>query len=167
MAREYRNPIGGNTGLERTLIILKPDAIQRGLIGTIIARIEQRGLRIAGLKMLWVSPELAEKHYGEHRGKVFYEPLLRFITSAPVVALVVEGPQAISVMRGLMGKTDARQADPGTIRGDFGLSNRHNLVHGSDSPESAEREIALWFTPEELFSYHRPIESWVDPDSKW
>lgn len=153
--------------MERTLIILKPDAVQRGLIGTIIARIEQRGLRIAGLKMLWVSPELAEKHYGEHRGKAFYEPLLRFITSAPVVALVVEGPQAISVMRGLMGKTDARQADPGTIRGDFGLSNRHNLVHGSDSPESAEREIALWFTPEELFSYHRPIESWVDPDSKW
>ena len=84
-----------------------------------------------------------------------------------MVALVVEGPQAISVMRMLMGKTDARQADPGTIRGDFGLSNRHNLVHGSDSPESAEREIALWFTPEELFSYHRPIESWVDPDSAW
>jgi len=153
--------------LERTLIILKPDAIQRGLIGTLIARIEQRGLRIAGLKMLWVSPELAERHYGEHRGKAFYEPLLRFITSAPVVALVVEGPQAISVMRMLMGKTDARQADPGTIRGDFGLSNRHNLVHGSDSPESAEREIALWFTPEELFSYHRPTESWVDPDSAW
>jgi len=153
--------------LERTLIILKPDAIQRGLIGTLIARIEQRGLRIAGLKMLWVSPELAERHYGEHRGKAFYEPLLRFITSAPVVALVVEGPQAISVMRMLMGKTDARQADPGTIRGDFGLSNRHNLVHGSDSPESAEREIALWFTPEELFSYHRPTENWVDPDSAW
>lgn len=153
--------------MERTLIILKPDAIQRGLIGTLIARIEQRGLRIAGLKMLWVSPELAERHYGEHRGKAFYEPLLRFITSAPVVALVVEGPQAISVMRMLMGKTDARQADPGTIRGDFGLSNRHNLVHGSDSPESAEREIALWFTPEELFSYHRPTESWVDPDSAW
>ncbi len=153
--------------MERTLIILKPDAIQRGLIGTLIARIEQRGLRIAGLKMLWVSPELAERHYGEHRGKAFYEPLLRFITSAPVVALVVEGPQAISVMRMLMGKTDARQADPGTIRGDFGLSNRHNLVHGSDSPESAEREIALWFTPEELFSYHRPTENWVDPDSAW
>ncbi|OQA11496.1 MAG: Nucleoside diphosphate kinase [Chloroflexi bacterium ADurb.Bin360] len=153
--------------MERTLIILKPDAIQRGLIGTLIARIEQRGLRIAGLKMLWVSPELAERHYGEHRGKAFYEPLLRFITSAPVVALVVEGPQAISVMRMLMGKTDARQADPGTIRGDFGLSNRHNLVHGSDSPESAEREIALWFTPEELFSYHRPTESCVDPDSAW
>ena len=120
--------------MERTLIILKPDAIQRGLIGTLIARIEQRGLRIAGLKMLWVSPELAERHYGEHRGKAFYEPLLRFITSAPVVALVVEGPQAISVMRMLMGKTDARQADPGTLRGDFGLSNRHNLVPGSDSP---------------------------------
>jgi len=153
--------------LERTLIILKPDAVQRGLIGTLIARIEQRGLRIAGLKMLWVSPELAERHYGEHRGKAFYEPLLRFITSAPVVALVIEGPQAISVMRMLMGKTDARQADPGTMRGDFGLSNRHNLVHGSDSPESAEREIALWFTPEELFSYHRPIEIWVDPDSAW
>lgn len=153
--------------MERTLIILKPDAVQRGLIGTLISRIEQRGLRIAGLKMLWVSQELAEQHYGEHRGKAFYEPLLRFITSAPVVALVVEGPQAINIMRAMMGKTDARQADPGTLRGDFSLSNRHNLVHGSDSPESAEREIALWFKPEELFSYHRPTESWVDPDAAW
>lgn len=153
--------------MEQTLIILKPDAVERGLIGALIARIEQRGLRIAGLKMLWVSQALAEAHYGEHRGKAFYEPLLRFITSAPVVALVVEGPQAISVMRMMMGKTDAKQADPGTMRGDYGLSNRHNLVHGSDSPESAAREIALWFTPEELFSYHRPTEAWVDPDAAW
>lgn len=153
--------------MERTLIILKPDAVQRGLIGTLISRIEQRGLRIAGLKMLWVSEDLAARHYGEHRGKAFYEPLLRFITSAPVVALVVEGPQAIPTMRAMMGKTDARQADPGTMRGDFGLSNRHNLIHGSDSPESAEREITLWFTAEELFSYHRPTEDWVDPDSAW
>lgn len=153
--------------MERTLIIFKPDTVQRGLIGTLIERIERRGLRIAGLKMLWVSPALAEQHYGEHRGKAFYEPLLRFITSAPVVAVVVEGPQVIAVMRAMMGKTDAKQADPGTMRGDFGLSNRHNLIHGSDSPESAAREIALWFTPEELFTYHRPTEVWVDPDAAW
>lgn len=153
--------------MERTLIILKPDAVQRGLIGTLIARIEQRGLRIAGLKMVQVSPELAEAHYGEHRGKPFYEPLLRFITSAPVVALVVEGPHAISVMRAMMGKTDARQAEAGTMRGDYGLSNRHNLVHGSDSPDSAEREIALWFKPEELHHYHRATEAWIDPDAAW
>lgn len=153
--------------VERTLILLKPDAVQRGLIGEIIGRIERRGLKIVGMKMMRVTPELAERHYGEHKGKPFYEPLVRFITSAPIVAMVVEGPQAISVMRAMMGKTDAKQADPGTIRGDYGLSNRHNLMHGSDSPESAEREIALFFSSEELFAYARSSEAWIDPDAAW
>lgn len=153
--------------VERTLILLKPDAVQRGLIGEIIGRIERRGLKIVGLKMMRVTPELAERHYGEHKGKSFYEPLVRFITSAPIVAMVVEGPQAITVMRAMMGKTDAKQADPGTIRGDLGLSNRHNLVHGSDGPESAAREIALFFAPEELYVYGRSSEAWIDPDAAW
>ncbi len=153
--------------MEQTLIILKPDAVQRGLIGELIGRIERRGLRIAALKMMRITPELAERHYGEHEGKPFYEPLVKFITSAPVVAMVVTGPQAITLMRTMMGKTDCKQADPGTIRGDYGLSNRHNLVHGSDSPESAAREIALFFTPDEIHSYQRALEPWVDPDASW
>ncbi|MBN1262207.1 MAG: nucleoside-diphosphate kinase [Anaerolineae bacterium] len=153
--------------MERTLIILKPDAVQRGLIGELIQRIERRGLRIAGMKMLWVTRELAERHYGEHKGKPFYEPLLKFITAAPVVALVVSGPEAIQVMRAMMGKTDSKQAAAGTIRGDFGLSNRHNLIHGSDSPESATREITLWFADKEIFDYKTPTAEWVDPDAAW
>ncbi len=153
--------------MEQTLIILKPDVVQRGLMGEIIRRIEQRGLRISGMKMQWISRELAERHYGEHQGKSFYEPLLAFITSAPVVVMLVEGPQAIAVMRAMMGKTNSSVAAPGTIRGDYGLSNRHNLIHGSDSPESATREIALFFKPEEIFSYQRVTEPWTDPDAAW
>ncbi len=153
--------------MEQTLIILKPDVVQRGLMGEIIRRIEQRGLRIAGMKMQWISRELAERHYGEHRGKSFYEPLLAFITSAPVVVMLVEGPQAITVMRAMMGKTNSSVAAPGTIRGDYSLSNRHNLIHGSDSLESATREIALFFRPEEIFSYQRVTEPWIDPDAAW
>ncbi len=153
--------------MEQTLILLKPDAIERGLIGEIIQRIEQRGLRIAAMKMMRVSRELAERHYAEHEGKPFYEPLLRFITSAPLVAMVVTGPEAISVARAMMGATNAKQAAPGTIRGDYGLSNRHNLVHGSDSVASAAREIPLFFTPEEILSYDRPTEPWSDPDAEW
>ncbi len=153
--------------VERTLVLLKPDAVQRGLIGEIVGRIERRGLKIVALKMMRVTPELAERHYGEHKGKAFYEPLVRFITSAPIVAMVVEGPQAIAVMRAMMGKTDSKQADPGTIRGDLGLSNRHNLIHGSDSAESAAREIALFFTQEEIHAYARSTEAWIDPDAQW
>ena len=153
--------------MEQTLIILKPDVVQRGLIGEIVRRIEQRGLRIAGMKMQWLNRELAERHYAEHRGKSFYEPLLAFITSAPVVVMLVEGPQAITVMRAMMGTTNSSVAAPGTIRGDYGLSNRHNLIHGSDSPESAAREIALFFKPEEIFSYRRATEPWIDPDAAW
>ena len=153
--------------MEQTLIILKPDVVQRGLIGEIVRRIERRGLRIAGMKMQWINRELAERHYAEHQGKPFYEPLLAFITSAPVVVMLVEGPQAVAVMRAMMGKTNSSAAAPGTIRGDYGLSNRHNLIHGSDSPESAIREIALFFRPEEIFSYRRAAEPWIDPDTAW
>ncbi len=153
--------------LERTLIILKPDTVQRGLIGEIIGRIERRGFRIAAMKMLQVTPELAERHYGEHKGKPFYEPLVKFITSAPSIFMIVEGPEAIAVMRKMMGKTNAKEAAPGTIRGDLGLSNRLNLLHGSDSPESARREIDIFFTPEEIISYRRQVENWVDPDATW
>ena len=153
--------------LERTLIILKPDTIQRGLMGEVIGRIEQRGMRIIALKMMWVDETLAERHYGEHKGKSFYEPLLAFITSGPVVAMIVEGPEAIPVMRTMMGATNSKAAAPGTIRGDFGMSNRHNLIHGSDSPASAKREIALFFDIEEIFSYQRELEPWVDPDAAW
>lgn len=153
--------------MEKSLIILKPDTVQRGLIGQIIARIERRGLRVAAMKMIWLDRELAEKHYGEHKGKPFYQPLLKFITSAPVVVMIVQGPEAIPVLRHMMGVTNSKQADPGTIRGDYGLSNRHNLIHGSDSPESAEREIALFFEPGEIHDYKRVTEPWADPDAAW
>lgn len=153
--------------MERTLLILKPDAVQRGLLGEVIGRIERRGLRIAALKMLRFTPELAERHYGEHKGKPFYEPLIKFITSAPSVVMIVEGPEAIAVMRGMMGKTNAKEAAPGTIRGDLGLSNRLNLIHGSDSPESAQREIGIFFTAEEIYGYRREVERWIDPDAAW
>ena len=150
--------------MEQTLLILKPDTVQRGLIGEVISRIEQRGLRISGMKMMEITPALAAQHYAEHQGKSFYDPLIAFITSAPVVVMVVSGPQAIAIMRAMMGKTDAREAAPGTIRGDYGLSNRHNLIHGSDSPESAQREIALFFKPEELYDYKRAVEPWIAPE---
>ncbi len=146
--------------MERTLVILKPDAVQRGLIGPILTRIEQRGFRIAAMKMMRISRELAERHYAEHKGKSFYEGLIAFITSAPVVVMVVEGPQAVRIVRQMMGKTNAADAAPGTIRGDFGLSMK-NLIHGSDSPESAAREIALYFTEEEILTYERPADRWI------
>ncbi len=147
--------------MERTLVILKPDAVQRGLIGPILTRIEQRGFRIAAMKMMRISRELAEQHYAEHKGKSFYEGLIAFITSAPVVVMVVEGPQAVRIIRQMMGKTNAADAAPGTIRGDFALSMK-NLIHGSDSPESAAREIALYFTEEEILTYERPADRWID-----
>ncbi len=153
--------------LERTLIILKPDAVQRGLMGKIISRIEQRGLRIAGMKMMHITPELAAQHYAEHEGKSFYEALLDFITSGPVVAMVVEGPEAIKIMRAMLGATNAREAAPGTIRGDFGISKSNNLVHGSDSPKSAKREVAIFFKPEEICQYQRTLEDWIEPEISW
>jgi len=147
--------------MERTLILLKPDAVQRRLVGRIIARIEEKGLKIVGLKMIRVSRELAEKHYAEHREKPFYPELVSFITSAPVVAMVVEGPRAVEVVRKMMGKTNPLEAEPGTIRGDFGLSVTMNLIHGSDSPASAAREIALFFREDELVSYTLADSVWL------
>lgn len=147
--------------MERTLVLLKPDAVQRRLVGRIISRIEEKGLKIVGLKMIRVSQELAEKHYAEHREKPFYPELLSFITSAPVVAMVVEGPKAVEVVRKMMGKTNPLEAEPGTIRGDFGLSVTMNLIHGSDSPASAAREIALFFREDEILSYQTADAPWL------
>lgn len=150
--------------LERSFIFLKPDAVQRGLVGTILARFERKGLRLIGMKMMTVPRDLAEKHYAEHKGKGFYDGLIQFVTSSPVVALVFEGVDAISVCRKLIGATNGRKAEPGSIRGDFGMSGGFNLIHGSDGPESAARELALWFTDAELHSSPRSIEQWVyDP----
>jgi nucleoside-diphosphate kinase len=147
--------------MERTLVLIKPDAMQRGLAGEILARLERRGLRIVGLKLLQVDRPLAERHYAEHAGKGFYESLVSYITSCPVIAAVFEGADAVEAVRSTMGKTDPREAAPGTIRGDLGLDIGRNLIHGSDSPESASREVALFFQPSELLSYERSIDKWV------
>ncbi len=147
--------------METTLIILKPDAVQRGLMGRIISRLEVKGLQVVGAKMMLISHDLAERHYEPHRGKGFYEGLIKFMTSSPVLVLAVRGVGAIEISRRLMGATFGSNADPGTIRGDFGVSNSFNLIHGSDSPEAARREIDLFFAPRELIEYDRPIEAWV------
>ncbi|WP_165231038.1 nucleoside-diphosphate kinase [Aquisphaera insulae] len=147
--------------MQRTLIIFKPDCVHRRLVGQILARIEAKGLAVVGLKLIQVDRALAEKHYAEHLGKPFFEGLIGFITSAPVVVGVLEGNEAIVVLRTLLGATNGVAAAPGTIRGDFSSSKQNNLVHGSDSPESAAREIALWFKPEELASYTLAGSEWV------
>jgi nucleoside-diphosphate kinase len=147
--------------MQRTLILLKPDAVQRRLVGEITSRFERKGLRLVGLKLVQVSRELAEKHYAVHKGKPFYESLLTFITSGPVVALVWEGREAVTVGRNLMGLTDGVKSPPGTIRGDYALSVQNNLVHGSDSAENAATEIALWFKPEELVSFAPTDAGWI------
>ena len=147
--------------VERTLVVLKPDAVQRGISGEILARFERRGLRIAALRLLRVERAMAEKHYAVHKGKPFYESLLSFITAGPTVAMVWEGREAVTVARTLMGATDGTKAPPATIRGDYAISVQNNLVHGSDSPENAAIEIALWFTPGELVNWG-PIDApWV------
>jgi len=147
--------------LERTLVMLKPDAVQRGFVGRILARFEAKGLKIVALKLARVDRALAERHYAPHKGKDFYEPLIRFITSAPVVFVVLEGKGAVAVARKMMGATFGPNAEPGTIRGDFGMSNRFNLVHGSDTPEAAQREIAIFFRPEELIDWQPAAQPWV------
>ena len=147
--------------MQRTLILLKPDCVQRRLVGAVIARFERKGLRLAGLKLVQASRELAEKHYAVHKGKSFYDSLLQFLTAGPTVAMVWEGREAVAVARNLIGATDGVKAAPGTIRGDFALSVQNNLVHGSDSPENAETEIALWFRPEELVNYQLVDSPWV------
>ena len=146
---------------ERTLFLVKPDAMQRGLTGEIISRLERRGLKIAGLKLVQMSRERAEEHYGEHRGKPFFGGLVDFITSSPVIAAVFEGTNAIEVVRTTNGVTDPTAAAPGTIRGDFGLERGRNLVHASDSPESAAREIKMYFSPEELADWPRDTDGWI------
>ncbi len=147
--------------MERTLILFKPDAVQRRLAGRLLTRLEDRGLKIVGLKMLRVTKELSARHYAEHVTKPFYPLLEEFITSGPVVAVVAEGPQAVSVVRGMMGPTNGAQAAPGTIRGDFGLSRQMNLMHGSDSTDAAKREIDVYFRPDELVSYETTLGGWV------
>jgi len=135
--------------------------VQRGLAGPILARFERRGLKIVGLKLMRVSRPLAESYYAEHKGKPFYEPLMSYITSGPVVAMVLEGDGAVAIVRKMMGKTNSAEAEPGTIRGDFALTIDRNVIHGSDSPESAKREIGFFFKPEELHEYQRIDEAWI------
>ncbi len=147
--------------MQQTLILLKPDCVHRRLVGTIIQRFEQKGLRLVGLKLVQASRTLAEKHYAVHKGKPFYDSLLQFLTSGPTVAMVWEGREAVTVARTLMGTTDGTQAPPATIRGDFALSVQNNLVHGSDSPENAAAEIALWFKPEEMVRYQPTDAAWI------
>jgi nucleoside-diphosphate kinase len=147
--------------MQQTLIIFKPDCVQRRLVGEILKRFEAKGLRVAALKLIQVDRALGEQHYGEHRGKPFFNGLIDFITSSPVVVGVLEGNQAIAVVRNLLGATDGTAAAPGTVRGDFSISKQNNLVHGSDSEESARREIALWFRKEEVVSYTLAGSDWV------
>lgn len=147
--------------MERTLIIVKPDAVQRGLIGQIVARFEQRGLRIVGMKLIQMDRDLAARHYAVHKGKSFYEPLLAYITSAPVVVMALEGTDAIKAARNTIGATNPAEAGAGSIRGDFGMEVGRNLVHGSDSVENGEKEVALFFGDGELVAWARDVDRWV------
>lgn len=147
--------------MERSLILIKPDAVQRGLTGTIIFRLEQRGLKIVAMKMLHMDRALAERHYAVHQGKPFFNDLVAFIISSPIVAAVFEGERAIEAVRQTMGSTDPLKAPPGSIRGDLGLDLQQNLVHGSDSAENAVKEINIFFEPEEIVSYKRDIDKWI------
>jgi len=147
--------------MERSLVLVKPDAVQRGLIGIIISRFEGRGLKIVGMKMLHMDTALAQKHYAVHQSKAFFNELVEFITSCPIVAMVLEGEKAIEAIRQSMGATDCAKALPGTIRGDFGLDVQHNMVHGSDSAENAAKEINIFFSPEEITDYPRDMDRWI------
>ena len=147
--------------MERTLAIIKPDGVQRALVGEIIKRFEARGLRIAGMKLMRISRETAEQHYAEHKGKGFYEGTVAYMTSAPVVVLCLEGPDAVAAARATMGATNPLNAAAGTIRGDFGMNISRNLAHGADKPETAIRELALYFTDDELISYERAADKWL------
>jgi nucleoside-diphosphate kinase len=147
--------------MERTLIILKPDVVQRGLIGPIITRLERRGIKIVALKMMQIDQALAKRHYAEHEGQPYYPGLISFVTSAPVVVMVLEGQNVIEITRATIGATSPAKAAPGTIRADYGIETRRNLVHGSDSPESAQREIALFFREDEILAYQRDVERWI------
>jgi nucleoside-diphosphate kinase len=147
--------------MQRTLVLVKPDGVQRALVGSIVGRLERRGLKLVGLKMMGITIEVAARHYAEHQGKPFYDGLIAFITSGPVVAMIWEGREAVTVVRGLMGATDPLKAAPGTIRGDLALDLGMNLIHGSDSPARAETEITLFFTQTELHDYERTVDRWI------
>ena len=147
--------------MERTLVLIKPDGVQRGLIGEVIARLERRGLRLVGAKFMRVSQELAETHYAIHKGKPFYDGLIAYITSAPVMAMTWEGPNAIAAVRQTMGATRPTEAAPGSVRHDFGLEVGRNLTHASDSVENGQAEISLWFTDQELVSWGRALDPWI------
>ena len=147
--------------MEKTLVLVKPDGVQRGLIGEVITRLERRGLRMIAAKFLWVSQDLAQTHYAVHKGKAFYDGLISYITSAPVMAMVWEGPNAVAAVRQTMGATRPIEAAPGTVRHDFALEVGRNLTHASDTPENGEKEVALWFKSDELADWSREIDRWV------
>jgi nucleoside-diphosphate kinase len=147
--------------MERTLVLVKPDAVQRGLVGEVLGRLEARGLKLVGLKLVAVSRELAEHHYAIHRGKPFYNGLIDYIISAPVAAAVFEGKDSVAVVRSTVGSTNPAQAAPGTIRGDLALEIGRNLIHASDAPETAQGEVALWFEASELISWERQMDRWI------
>jgi nucleoside-diphosphate kinase len=147
--------------MERTYLMIKPDAVQRGLCGEIVSRFEKKGLKLVAMKFMLIPKATAEFHYGEHKGKKFYDSLISYITSGPVLAMVWEGEDAVSVCRTMMGKTNPKESAPGTIRGDYGMQTGMNIIHGSDSPESAEREISIFFKPEELVKYTRTADKWI------
>jgi len=147
--------------LERTLLLVKPDGVQRQLVGRVLTRFEERGLKLVGLKLVHVDRALAEQHYAVHRDKPFFRGLVEFITSGPLVAAALEGPNAIAIVRAMNGATRPHEAAPGSIRGDLAVETAQNLVHASDSPETATAELALWFRPEELLRYEREIDRWV------
>jgi nucleoside-diphosphate kinase len=146
---------------EQTLVLVKPDGVQRGLVGEIVGRLERRGLRLVGMKLMRITEELAGRHYAEHHDKPFFGGLVAFITSAPVVAMVWEGPGAVAMVRAMVGATNPANAAPGTIRGDLAVDFGMNVIHGSDSPESAQREVSLFFTPDEVLGWERTIDRWV------
>jgi nucleoside-diphosphate kinase len=151
----------GASTLEKTFLMVKPDGVSRGLIGEVISKVESKGLKIVAIKMIKLDRALAERHYAEHREKPFFEGLISFITSGPVVAMVVEGKDSVKILRKLIGSTDPKEASPGTIRGDLGIDLGRNVVHASDSLESAKREIELFFSPTEIVQYSRADEKWV------
>ena len=147
--------------MERTLVLVKPDGVQRGLIGEIIARLERRGLRLVGAKFMWVSRALAEKHYAIHKGKPFYDGLIAYITSSPVMAMAWEGPSAVAAVRQTMGSTRPTESAPGTVRHDFGLEVGRNLTHASDSAANGVDEVSLWFQKNELVEWSRAVDAWI------
>jgi len=147
--------------MEKSLVLIKPDAVQRGLAGEIISRLEKKGLKIVAMKMLHMDKNLAQRHYAIHKGKAFFDDLVNFITSSPVIAIVFQGKNAVEIIRQIMGETDPAKAYSGTIRGDFGIDIGHNLVHGSDSLENASKEINLFFSAEEIFNCDRELDTWI------